>query len=155
MAYGTVDTLVAQFKGAISEVVLAEEADAQDVMFALKKLTKEWVMPEKIHEIPAEPLPGEGEGGGGTPDPVTITGVDPASTEVGVAADVTVTGTGFTESSMVQADGNGLVTTFVSATELTAAVPGPLQAGTVNLTVDGSAPFAFEVTEPAARRTRR
>jgi len=54
MAYGTVDHLVGQFKAAISMVVIDEGADAQDVMFALKKLTKEWVMPEETHLIPMQ-----------------------------------------------------------------------------------------------------
>jgi len=83
--------------------------------------------------------------GGGGETTATITGIDPTSTAVGQAVTMTVTGTGFTDASTVMMDGNVLVTDFVSDTQLTADVPGPLQAGTVAVTVDDSEPVTFSV----------
>jgi hypothetical protein len=154
-----VDQIAASFKGAIAEVELPDGASALDVSFALDKVKRDWVMPEKTHTIEPGPPPTGGEGGegGGTPEPETptITGLTPATTEVGVPVDVTVTGTGFTESSQVKVDTTPLISTFVSDAELTASVPGPLNPGTFQVTVDDSNPFPFEVTAPAGQRAKR
>lgn len=151
-----VDQIAASFKGAIAQVELPDGASALDVSFALDKIKRDWVMPEKTHTIEPGPPP-EGGGGEGTPEPETptITSVTPASTEVGVATDITIAGTGFTESSVVKADGNLIASTFVSDAEITSFVPGPLAPGSVQLTVDDSAPFTFEATAPAGQRAKR
>lgn len=68
---------------------------------------------------------GGGSGGGSTsPTPVTVTSVAPAGLNAGAAATVlTVTGSGFVTSSVVEWNGTSLSTSFVSPTSLTANVP--------------------------------
>jgi hypothetical protein len=157
-----VDQIAASFKGAITQVELPDGASALDVYHALDILKRDWVMPEKTHTIEPGPPPEGGEGGEGTPEPETptISMVEPAQTAIGVPVEVTVTGTGFIESSQVMADGNALVTTYGSATSLGATVPGPLAAGTFAITVDGSNSVPFLVPEdlpppPSDQRSKR
>ncbi len=66
----------------------------------------------------------------------TLTSITPDTTQVGVAVTVTLAGTGFTDTSVVKLDGNAVVSSFVSDTEMTADIPGPLQEGDVQVTVD-------------------
>ncbi len=162
MTLATVDQLVGQFRGAISQVVIDVAATPEDVYLALKRLTREFTMPEKTHATAEIPLPGGGEGGeggnGGTPEPevATITSIDPPSGVVGQAIDITVRGTGFTASSVVSLNGNPLQTTPVDATTVETFIPGPLpgQAGITEITVDGSSPYPFEIIEAVSRRSR-
>jgi VCBS repeat-containing protein len=68
----------------------------------------------------------------------TITSLSPASaTEGGAPFTLTVNGTGFTASSVVQWNGAALATTWVSATQLTATVPAAdlAEDGTASVTV--------------------
>ncbi len=83
----------------------------------------------------------------------TITGLSPASATAGGAAfTLTVNGTNFVPGSMVQWAGTALTTTFVSATQITAAVPANLiaTASSANVTVTGpggvSAGAAFTIS---------
>jgi YVTN family beta-propeller protein len=79
-----------------------------------------------------------------TPNPVpTVTSLSPASAAAGGAAfTLTVNGTNFINGSVVQWNGAALTTTFVSATQLTAAVPvGDLaNGGSIPVTVFTAAP---------------
>lgn len=144
----SVQELVPLIKTAVADVLAENPSDNGDVRLALAQVTALWNNPE--HPFPvAEPGPPEPSA-----DEVTITGLNPASLEVGQATEVTVTGTGFTEASTVSADGNPLATTYISATELSFFAPGPLAAGSVDITVDGSEPFPLEATAPAQRRGR-
>lgn len=69
------------------------------------------------------------------PSPVTVTSLTPAGLNAGASATVlTVTGSGFLSSSVVQWNGAPLTTTYVSATSLTAIVPA------ADLTSPGSVP---------------
>ena len=63
-----------------------------------------------------------GSGGGGTTAALAVTGVTPVALPVGSAAMLTVSGTGFTSSTTVQVNGTALTTTYVSSTQVTAAV---------------------------------
>ncbi|MCC3155373.1 IPT/TIG domain-containing protein [Hymenobacter sp. BT770] len=94
------------------------------------------------------------------PNPVpTITGITPATTVAGSAAfTLTVDGTNFITGSTVNFNGVALTTTYVSATQLTAAVPASAvaTAGSYLVTVTNAAPgggttagFTFTVTVPA------
>jgi hypothetical protein len=77
-----------------------------------------------------------GSGSTGTAGPV-ITNLSPAQTTAGGAAfTLTVTGTGFASGAVVTWNSTALATTFVSATQVTAAVPASLiaTAGTANIT---------------------
>ncbi|MCI1189391.1 IPT/TIG domain-containing protein [Hymenobacter sp. DH14] len=91
----------------------------------------------------------------------TITSLSPATAVAGGAAfTLTVNGTGFLSGSVVSFNGTALTTTFVSATQLTAAVPASAiaTAGTYNVTVANpsanqggtSAAATFTVTAPPA-----
>ncbi len=89
----------------------------------------------------------------------TITSIAPATAVAGAAAlTLTVTGTNFISGSVVNFNGTALTTTFVSTTQLTAAVPASAlaMAGTYNVTVTNAAPgggtsanAAFTVMVPA------
>jgi hypothetical protein len=71
----------------------------------------------------------------------TITSISPASATVGGAAfTLTINGTNFTSGATAQWGSTSLATTYVSATQLTAAVPASLiaTAGTANVTVTTS-----------------
>jgi hypothetical protein len=94
------------------------------------------------------------------PNPVpTITSLAPATALAGSGAfTLTLTGTGFYTGSVVAFNGTDLTTTFVSATELTAAVPASAiaTAGAYAVTVTNAAPgggtsaaASFTVTVPA------
>lgn len=73
----------------------------------------------------------------------TVTGISPTSTAAGGAGfDLTVNGTGFVSSSVVQWNGSSRTTTFVSNTELTAAITSQdiSATGTAEITVTNPAP---------------
>ncbi|MCC7366140.1 MAG: PASTA domain-containing protein [Dehalococcoidia bacterium] len=90
--------------------------------------------------------------GGGTSDPVslainnpapTVASLDPASKAVGASSfTLTVTGTGFVDGSVVRWNGSDRVTTYVSSTQVTAAIVAAdlNAAGTVAVTVHNPAP---------------
>ena len=110
---------------------------------------------------------GGGGGGGGTPTPQnprpSITSISPSSANAGDAATtLTVNGASFISSSVVRWNGASRTTTFVSAIQLTAAIPASdLAAGaTVNVTVFNPAPgggvssaVTFTVNNPAPTLT--
>jgi redox-regulated HSP33 family molecular chaperone len=89
----------------------------------------------------------------------TITSLSPTSVTAGSAAfTLTVNGTGFISGSVVNFNGTGRVTTFVSATQVTAAILASdiTTAGTRTVTVTNSAPgggtsgsLTFTVNNPA------
>ena len=90
----------------------------------------------------------------GTP---TITNLSPTSTTAGGSAfTLTVNGTNFVSGATVEWGSTALMTTFVSATQLSAAVPASLiaTAGTVNVTVtdtagtSSAAPFTISALAP-------
>jgi hypothetical protein len=94
------------------------------------------------------------------PNPVpVVAGLAPATAVAGSAAfTLTVNGTGFYNGSVVSFNGTNLTTTFVSATQLTAAVPASAiaTAGTYPVVVTNAAPgggasaaTTFTVTAPA------
>jgi hypothetical protein len=75
----------------------------------------------------------------------TITSLSPAGVTVGGAGfTLTVNGTGFLSGAAVTFNGNSRLTTFVSATQVTAAITAPdiATAGTFNVTVTNPAPTA-------------
>ncbi|QQS47372.1 MAG: hypothetical protein IPM66_01530 [Acidobacteriota bacterium] len=78
------------------------------------------------------------------PNPVpTIAGLSPSSAiEGGAAFELTVNGTGFVDGAVVRWNGQDRTTTFVSATQLKAAIPAAdiLTAGTAQVTVFTPAP---------------
>ena len=87
-------------------------------------------------------------GGGSSPSsPPAITSLSPASATAGGATfTLTVTGTNFTPDATVDWNGTALTTTYVSATQLTAAVSANLiaTAGTATVTVTNSAGASSE-----------
>jgi hypothetical protein len=101
--------------------------------------------------------------GSSQPDP-DITTLVPATAVAGSgSAAVQVNGANFEATSVVEADGVALSTTYVSATRLTAAYD-PVVEGTVQFTVrnasgkeSNNSPFVVTAAEdaPAARRTRK
>ena len=90
------------------------------------------------------------------PNPVpVITAITPNTAVVGAVTTVTITGTGFTAASVVNADGNPIASTFVSATQLTGTVPAGAPAGVYSVTVVNPAPgggtsnaVTFTLTNP-------
>ena len=99
---------------------------------------------------------------GGSPSDEALSGADPSITTltpdnavVGADATVTVTGSMFSEDSVVEADQVAVATTHVSNTELSATLPDPGTAGTVSVTVrnpnvqqeSNSVSFTFTATE--------
>jgi uncharacterized repeat protein (TIGR01451 family) len=102
-----------------------------------------------------------GSGSGSTTPPVTaatITSIAPAATPVGAAATtLTVNGTNFISTSVVQVAGVSEATTYVSATQLQASIPASLLASAALLPVavlNGSTtsiatPINLEVDNPA------
>ena len=90
------------------------------------------------------------------PNPVpVITSITPNTASVGAATSVTITGTGFTAASVVNADGNPIASTFVSATQITGAVPAGAPAGVYSITVVNPTPgggtsnaVTFTLTNP-------
>lgn len=105
---------------------------------------------------------GGGSGGGGSnspPPPVTVTSLAPAGLNAGAPATVlTVTGSGFVTSSVVQWNGTPLSTSYVSPTSLTANVPGAdlTSPASVSVTVTNgagaasSSPVTFAIGEQTA-----
>ena len=83
-------------------------------------------------------------GGSGTVNPVpVVSSISPASVTAGDPAfTLTITGTNFISGSVINWNGTALVTTFVSATQLTASVSATLVAvaGTANITVFNPTP---------------
>lgn len=94
--------------------------------------------------------PPDGGAGGGISTPLTLTVNNPAPTLAsisptsvatnGAAFTLTVTGTGFVSSSVVELDGTAVTTTFTSGTSLGAAMPSFATAGTHAITVRNPAP---------------
>ena len=93
------------------------------------------------------------------PSPVTVTSLTPAGLNAGAPATVlTVTGSGFLTSSVVQWNGTALTTAYVSATSLTATVPAAdlTNPASVSVTVingtgaASSAPVTFVIGEQSA-----
>src|SRR6267378_5978883 len=84
-----------------------------------------------------------GCGGGSNPTPIIAT-ISPSSAVAGTAAGFTLTvdGTNFLATSMVNFGGTTPTTTFVSSTQLTAAIPAAAiaSAGPVAVTVTNPAP---------------
>ena len=87
--------------------------------------------------------------------PPAITTLSPSSAVVGTGGfTLTVTGTGFAQGAVVQWNGNPLVTTFVSATQITAAVTSGLIANVgnpsvqVNVSGASSAGITFAIDAP-------
>jgi hypothetical protein len=97
-----------------------------------------------------------------SPEP-TITGLSPASATAGGAAfTLTVNGTNFVNTSTVNWNGSSRTTTFVSSTQLTAAIPAAdiTAAGTVSVTVVNPWPGSgtsnaqtFAINNPASTLT--
>ncbi len=91
-----------------------------------------------------------------TPSTPTITSLSPASVSAGGPAfTLTVNGTNFLSNATVQWNGTGITTTFVSATQLTAAVPANLIASigsasvtAVNAAGSPSAPATLAINAP-------
>jgi hypothetical protein len=93
----------------------------------------------------------------------TVTTLSPTSTTVGGAAfTLTVNGTNFAPTSVVNFNGTGKTTTFVSSTQLTAAITAAdiATAGTVNVSVTTPAPgggstgsLPFAINNPAPTTT--
>jgi hypothetical protein len=109
------------------------------------------------------PAPGGGESGAATftitnPAP-TISSISPATAVAGSGGfTLTITGTNFVNSAKVRWNGSDRPTTFVSSTQLTAAIPASdvATAGTANVTVFNPAPgggesgaATFTITNPA------
>jgi hypothetical protein len=111
------------------------------------------------------PAPGGGESGAVTftinnPAP-TISSISPATTVAGSGGfTLTITGTNFVTNSVVRWNGSPRATTFVSSTQLTAAIPASdiATAGTANVTVFNPAPgggtsntaiFTIQASNPA------
>lgn len=85
-------------------------------------------------------------GGGAAP---VLTSLTPATAVVGAAAlTLQVQGTGFTATDVVAWNGGAVPTTFVSATELSAAIDAPALAapGAIPVTVGASNALTFTVT---------
>jgi len=78
--------------------------------------------------------------------PASVTSLTPSTAVVSTPVSLVVTGTGFTAESVISF-GGPVVTTFVSDTSLSAEVTTPGTAGDVPVTVDGSAPVNFVVTD--------
>jgi hypothetical protein len=109
------------------------------------------------------PVPGGGESGAVTftinnPAP-TISSISPATAVAGSGNfTLTITGTNFVNGSVVRWNGSDRTTTFVSSTQLTAAIPASdiATAGTANVTVFNPAPgggesgaVTFTINNPA------
>lgn len=86
-----------------------------------------------------------------------VTNVAPSTAIVGAAPfTLTVTGTGFTDQSVVSFDGDARPTTFVDETELTATVASPVgPARTVAVTVSTGGSASFTITATGGLQTPR
>lgn len=87
------------------------------------------------------------------PVEAAITSIEPPQAMVDTPLFLTITGTGFTATSVVSFDGDPVPTTFVSETELNATVEAADNdvVDTFEVTVDGSAPVMFEVIDGTQR----
>ena len=89
--------------------------------------------------------------------PPVISGLSPATVAgTGAPFTLSVTGTGFSSGTTVQWNGTSLTTTYVNATQLTAAVPANLAAGTGNASIvamnpGGAASVAAKLAITAAK----
>jgi hypothetical protein len=89
----------------------------------------------------------EGWTEGAPPAAPVLTTLTPATAVVGAAAfTVSVQGTGFVAADVVTWNGAAVPTTFVSATELTAAIDAVAAAGDIAVTVGASNALTFTVT---------
>ena len=81
--------------------------------------------------------PSAGGGSQGPKATMSISSISPTSLPAGMAAAVTVTGTGFTANTVISVNGTSLPTTYVSATQVTAAIAtGQFPSGVIlNITV--------------------
>lgn len=143
------------------DVAANVQAQSTSITFGDQPVTRE------IADVSANTLPATYTNGAvffTTPNPVpTVTSILPSSTLVNSGAfTLTVTGTNFINNSTVNWNGNGRVTTFVSATQLTAVISATdlTQAGTFPITVTNPAPGGgtsnsvnFTVTNPAPQLT--
>jgi len=104
----------------------------------------------------AAPSSGSDPVSGGSVKPLAVTGVSPETIIAGVPTTLTVTGSGFSASSVVQVNGTALTTNFVSSTQLTALVAAGQfpAANSLRITVAdggltaGSTSTAIEVDNP-------
>jgi len=100
-----------------------------------------------------------GEGGPVELPPLVLTDIDPDSIQVGSAPDfvLTVTGTGFGPNCVILFDDEGVPTTLVNTTTLTASVPVAAAAAIVDVEVardeDLSDVLTFEFVAPAGTRS--
>jgi hypothetical protein len=79
---------------------------------------------------------GGNQGGEQQPPALTVTFITPSSITAGSSAtSLTVTGTGFTSSTVIQVGGTAEATTFISSTQVTAVVPAGQLAGGATLSV--------------------
>lgn len=105
---------------------------------------------------PAAPSSSSGSVSGGSVTPLAVTGVSPTTIIAGVPTTLTVTGSGFSASSIVQVNGTSLTTNFVSSTQLTALVAAGQLPATTSLRISvvdrgltaGSTSAAIEVDNP-------
>lgn len=92
---------------------------------------KHWIDTYGAPEAPVEPIQPPDTG----PTAPVIDSIAPASGVIDTPTDVTITGSGFDDTSSVELDGSGVVTTCVSDTELTASLPSVPAAQTYDVTV--------------------
>jgi hypothetical protein len=87
------------------------------------------------------------------PVPPTLASIDPESAPAGTETEFTVTGTGFTQDSVVRVNGRVVDTTYVSATELTFTYTPPPNTDSFDVTVASGGvivgPVTVIVTETA------
>ncbi len=92
-------------------------------------------------------------GGGGTGG-IIITGISPQTITAGVAATLTVTGTGFSTSSLVFYNGIQEPTTFTNSTSLTATIPASqVNAGTATVQVHDGANLSNSINVTVTANT--
>jgi hypothetical protein len=102
---------------------------------------------ETLRAIGFVSIAGWTEGGGGGPAAPVLASLTPATAIVGAAPfTVQVQGTGFVAADVVTWNGAAVPTTFVSATELTAAIDTVAAAGDIAVTVGASNALTFTVT---------
>ena len=127
-------------------------------------------IPQSPNEPPGSDVTGEGDGGegeGGEEEGPDVTSLDPDEADAGDATDITmrVTGTGFTEDSVITFNGIDEPTVFVSETEVTTVVkpslftvPAICPVTVKNGALESDA-LEFEFLDPedppAARETKR
>lgn len=102
------------------------------------------------HEVTVATTPPDGGTGGGISTPLTLTVNNPAPTLTNISPPsvatngapftLTVTGSGFVSSSVVELDGTAVITTFTNTSSLSAAMPTFAMSGTHAITVRTPAP---------------